>query len=50
MNAYSKYPQLLICPDPDHCTALHNEDRGQGEDHHYGCECDHCVDFYWSLK
>ena len=32
-------------PDSANCDELHN-DNG----HHYGCECDGCMEFYRSLK
>lgn len=41
----------LVCPDPENCTELHNEEDPQtNEEHHYGCECSWCIYVYWSLK
>lgn len=48
---YMTYPCILICPhhgDED-CDVEHNPLPGY-EYHHYGCECDGCVRWYWSLK
>ena len=42
----------LICPDPENCMEMHNEEEPGGEDgaHHYGCECGWCMYIYWTLK
>lgn len=47
------YPHIMICtvfddPDSD-CQTEHNPLPGY-EDHHYGCECDGCIEWYRTLK
>jgi len=45
------YPTVLICPIVDtdeECSEEHNPLPGY-EDHHYGCECSGCVEWYWLL-
>lgn len=37
------------CLDPENCELSHNEENPDGL-HHYGCECDWCMEFYWNLK
>ena len=49
-----KYPEYKICEhdeneDMDECQEEHNPFPGY-EHHHYGCECDGCLDWYRSLK
>ena len=44
------YPHIMRCANPETCEALHNDDVGQGPDHHYGCECSDCAQAYWFLK
>jgi hypothetical protein len=39
-----------ICPDPETCTNLHNEEDRNGDCHEYGCECNWCMYVYWTLK
>lgn len=39
------YPHILRCPNPDNCDEEHN--LCGDEDHHYQCECEECVDFYY---
>ncbi len=44
-------PEYKLCPDPEHCDELHNEVFDSDDTpHHYGCECDGCMRFYWLLK
>lgn len=47
-------PIILKCPDPENCEELHNElplwMEQEGIAHHYGCECNECMRFYWYLK
>ena len=40
------------CRNPETCDEEHNECTMGCEDggHHYGCECECCMWFYWSLK
>ena len=40
------------CPNPDTCSEEHNECSHGCDDgeHHYGCECLCCMDFYRRLK
>lgn len=38
------------CPDPEHCTKLHNEMGPDGEEHHYECQCRWCQHVAWSMK
>ncbi len=50
--ATSKGPEYKPCPDPENCDKDHNEcSHGclDGE-HHDGCECPCCMDFYRGLK
>lgn len=42
-------PKIIECPDPENCEELHNEGP-EAEHHHYGCECNDCMRYYWSLK
>ena len=42
------YPDIKICEDED-CTEEHNP-IDSDEEHHYGCECSLCIEFYRSLK
>jgi len=44
------YPNVIPCPDPETCDELHNDELPNGEIHHYGCECEDCVEFYRRLK
>lgn len=44
------YPVILVCHDPENCGQMHNEHYGDESDHHYGCECSECLEFYRSLK
>lgn len=52
MRTTLPYPQVLRCPlgnvEEDECGVQHNPEPGY-EDHHYGCECDGCVRWYWLL-
>ncbi len=46
--------KILICPsagedEENNCQIEHNPLEGY-EDHHYGCDCDGCVQWYWLLK
>lgn len=47
------YPQYDICThteeEEQECMKEHNPLPGY-EDHHYGCECSGCVQWYWLLK
>lgn len=47
-----KYPQIKTCPfgpdDEAECLEEHNPLPGY-EEHHYGCECEGCVQWYWLL-
>lgn len=38
------------CLDPENCKLNHNEAPYGEPEHHYGCSCRDCMDFYWSLK
>ena len=35
--------------DLEECFKEHNPDPNY-EDHHYGCECEGCLQWYWTLK
>jgi hypothetical protein len=35
----------LVCMNPDLCDEEHN--LCGNEDHHYGCECDQCLNYYY---
>ena len=39
----------LVCNDPD-CQEDYHEEVGEGEFHHYGCECGWCQYVGWTLK
>ena len=44
-------PEYKPCHDPENCNELHNEQPWMDENpHHYGCECEQCMMFYWHLK
>lgn len=50
-DAFENDNMPIICPDPENCTALHNEEEpGTNEEHHYGCACSWCMYVMWSLK
>ena len=40
------YRRILRCPDPDNCDKEHN--LCGNEDHHYQCECEVCMDYYYT--
>lgn len=42
----------MLCPDPENCTEIHNEEQPGSDDggHHYGCECGWCQYLMWPLK
>lgn len=37
------------CEDPDNCQELHTDTEDEWP-HHYGCECQDCMVYYWRLK
>lgn len=45
-----RYPTVKVCtvPKEEECHEEHNPLPGY-EDHHYGCECDGCMQWYWLL-
>lgn len=47
------YPHIKTCPlseeDEAECLEEHNP-LPDYEDHHYGCECEGCLEWYRSLK
>lgn len=43
------YPQFDICEDIEQCKKEHNPHE-EYETHHYGCECEGCLEWYRSLK
>lgn len=43
------YPDIQLCYDED-CAKDHNPVDDDEAQHHYGCECDLCLEFYRSLK
>lgn len=49
-----RYGEMLLCTDPENCNLEHNEIPGCTDEsdrlHHYGCDCDSCLEFYRSLK
>lgn len=42
-------PRMLLCLNGDECQEEHNPLPGY-EDHHYGCDCDGCLRWYWTMK
>ncbi len=42
-----RYVFTFLCNDPENCPEFFNETR---QDHHYGCECEDCVEDYRRLK
>ncbi len=49
MSSNTPYPHIDVCKNPEECPKEHNPDDGY-ETHHYGCECDGCIEWYRSLK
>lgn len=43
------YPCIDICKTPEECFKEHNP-NDEYETHHYGCECEGCIEWYRSLK
>ena len=41
--------RVLLCLDPDKCDGELTE-TDANPPHHYGCDCDECIDYYRSLK
>lgn len=44
-------PEPILCPNWETCEEIHNPvSEEDGTEHHYGCECDACMYYYWMLK
>lgn len=46
---YGGYVLECTCENIDECEEEHNQRPGN-EGHHYGCDCDECLNFYRTLK
>lgn len=45
---------IIVCSNPENCNEHHCERplgmENDGVEHHYGCECEECIEYYRSLK
>jgi len=48
-NEYGAMRLYLPCENPNHCEGDVNP-TDDWPPHHYGCDCDSCMEFYRSLK